>query len=211
MEIKVFCDFPIFASYSYLISENDHCLLIDCGYFSKEMENEINKYKYFDGLLLTHKHFDHIAGITALKKRYKDLKIYSYDSGSNFFTDSKINCSYYMMYNNQVIINEKFINLSEGIHSIGEFTFETIYTPGHCDDCLTFIFNNQFMFVGDFIFANQIGRCDLPTSSSGMMTSSLKKIYPYLKKNNYKIYCGHDDEFDAKYVLENNNFLKNSI
>ena len=58
-----------------------------------------------------------------------------------------------------------------------DFKFKCIYTPGHSKDSVTFYFEEEkIMFVGDFIFKDSIGRCDLPGGSESEMKESINKI-----------------------------------
>ena len=85
-----------------------------------------------------------------------------------------------------------FSNLKEGIQTIGLFTFQVLYTPGHKEDLITLIFpNEKVMFVGDFIFKGSIGRVDLEGGNSLAMYSSLDKIKKY--EDHYIIYPGHGE------------------
>lgn len=60
------------------------------------------------------------------------------------------------------------------------FKYEVIKTPGHTNDSLSFYFpEEKVMFTGDFLFANSIGRMDMPTGSREDMESSLLKISKY--------------------------------
>lgn len=81
-------------------------------------------------------------------------------------------------------------NMPEGNFSIGNFSFEVIYTPGHINDAITLYFEqDKLMFVGDFIFKGSIGRMDLPGGSTYDMHLSIKKILEYPK--DITIYPGH--------------------
>lgn len=113
------------------------------------------------GVLITHSHFDHIGALDELRKYYSTC-VYSYN------------------------------NLNEGVHSIQDFTFEVIYTPGHSKDSVSYyFFEDKKMFVGDFIFKNDIGRCDLPTGNVEDMINSIAHIKTY---EECKIYPGHGDD-----------------
>ena len=48
------------------------------------------------------------------------------------------------------------------------------------------------MFVGDFIFRDTVGRCDLPTGSSSEMDKSIARIKEY--SDDINLYPGHGDE-----------------
>ncbi len=81
-------------------------------------------------------------------------------------------------------------NLKEGMNTIGPFTFEVIYTPGHKEDLICLYFKeSNIMFVGDFIFKNGIGRCDLKGGNINQMKDSISKISKY--KSDIIVYPGH--------------------
>ena len=73
-----------------------------------------------------------------------------------------------------------YYNMDEGIHEVGKFKFEVIYTPGHKEDSICIYFKeDKIMFVGDFIFRDSVGRTDLPGGNSIDMIESIKKIKNY--------------------------------
>ena len=91
-------------------------------------------------------------------------------------------------------------NLFEGNHQIEDFSFEVIYTKGHSATSVTYYFpKEKVMFVGDFIFYENIGRTDLPTGSERTIVSSLRKFLSLPNETN--VYPGHgphttlDNEF----------------
>lgn len=101
-------------------------------------------------------------------------------------------------------------NLSEGNNKIGEFEFETIYTPGHKEDLITIYFReDKVMFCGDFIFKDSIGRCDLPGSSIPDMIKSLDKIKKYDK--DITIYPGHGIKTSLGYEIDNNVYFREFV
>lgn len=130
-------------------------------------------------ILLTHHHFDHVGAI-----------------------DDIIN-----EYNVEVLDNT---NLEEKEYVIDKFKFNVIYTPGHTKDSICFYFKkDKMMFVGDFLFKEGIGRCDLPTGNINEMKKSLKKISKY--DNDITIYSGHDEYSNLGYEKEFNEYLKEVI
>ena len=62
------------------------------------------------------------------------------------------------------------------------------------------------MFCGDFIFYENIGRCDLPTGDFNVMKESIYKIRKYPK--DMKIYSGHGLDTTLVYEIENNVYFK---
>lgn len=94
--------------------------------------------------------------------------------------------------------------------SIGPFKFEIIKTPGHKEDCVTYYFkDDEIMFVGDFIFKDSIGRCDLDGGNVSDMKKSIDKIKKYDKK--IVMYPGHGDKTSLEYELKNNIYMKGDL
>ena len=128
------------------------------------------------GVLITHSHFDHIGALRHFLIK-KSVKIF------------------------------KKSNTLEKEYTIGDFNFKCIYTPGHSSDSITFYFEEiNSMFVGDFIFKGNIGRCDLPTGSISEMNKSIEKIKKY--DDNIKIYNGHGESTTLKAEKESNPYFK---
>lgn len=118
------------------------------------------------GVLITHAHFDHVGA----------LRYFLSKRGVKIFKKSNVNEQEYV---------------------IGDFKFKCIYTPGHSSDSITFYFEEiNTMFVGDFIFKGNIGRCDLPTGSIKEMENSIEKIKKY--DDSIKIYNGHGEPTTLK-------------
>lgn len=127
------------------------------------------------GVLITHSHADHIGALR------------------NFLTKRSIKIF-------------KRSNLEEKEYTIGDFKFKCIYTSGHSKDSVTFYFEEEkIMFVGDFIFKDSIGRCDLPGGSESEMKDSINKILEY--PDDIKLYPGHYQETTLGDEKTNNQFL----
>ena len=98
-------------------------------------------------------------------------------------------------------------NLEEKEYTIGDFSFQCIYTPGHSKDSVTFYFPKEnAMFIGDFIFKESIGRTDLPGGDASEMKESIQKILTYSEE--VKLYPGHYESTTLKEEKEKNPYLK---
>lgn len=128
------------------------------------------------GVLITHSHVDHIGALR------------------NFLTKRSIKIF-------------KKSNLEEKEYEIGEFKFKCIYAPGHSKDSVVFYFEEEnFMLIGDFIFKDSIGRCDLPGGSVDDMRESVSKILKY--DDSITLYPGHYESTTLGREKECNPFLK---
>lgn len=125
-------------------------------------------------ILITHHHFDHIGALEEIKNKY-NVEVYDYS------------------------------NLKEGTNIIDDFKFDVIYNPGHTSDSISFYFKeDNIMFVGDFIFKDTVGRCDLGGSIIDMK-NSINKLKEY--HEDIIIYSGHGDKTTLNYEKENNPYF----
>lgn len=159
----------------YILTQNNNCIIIDPGDQFYTIEEQIKGYNLM-GILITHRHPDHIGAVEKLVKTYK---VHVFDKS----------------------------NLKEQKYKIGDFNFEVIYTPGHTSDSISYYFYDyNFMFTGDFLFKDSIGRTDMPTGSSEEMKQSLNKIKEY--NDRIKIYPGHGDITNLGIEKVSNPFLR---
>ena len=161
----------------YILYQDGKCLIIDPGDEENNIIKRIEKLKVKPvGILLTHNHFDHAMYAESLSNLYK-VPVFDYK------------------------------NLFEGNKKIEPFNFEVIYTPGHSKTSLTFYFKDyEFMFVGDFIFHENIGRVDLPGGSYQDMIASLAKIKTY--DDEIILYPGHGEETTIGHEKKYNNYFR---
>ena len=167
------------------LQTNCYILTIDNNCLVIDPGDEVDKIKEKIGnkkllkILLTHHHFDHIGALEELVKEYKV----------------------------EVLDNT---NLEEKEYTIDKFKFNVIFTKGHTTDSITYYFKKEkAMFVGDFLFKEGIGRCDLPTGNECDMKISLKKISQY--DDDITIYPGHNESSTLGYEKKNNIYLKEEI
>ena len=125
-------------------------------------------------ILITHNHFDHIGALENLKNLY-NVEIISYET------------------------------IVEKTCSIGPFKFEVIFNPGHSIDSISFYFKEEnVMFVGDFVFKESIGRCDLEGGSLEEMYKSISSLKKY---KDLILYPGHGNNTTLEYEKLNNPYF----
>lgn len=161
----------------YLLIKESKCLIIDPGADEDFIIGRIKELNVTPiAILNTHSHYDHIGAIQRLKEIY-NVEVYNHD------------------------------NLFEERTYLPPFTFKVIYTPGHSQDSITFYFESyETMFTGDFVFHEDIGRTDLPTSSYSDMLNSIRKIKEYDQE--ITIYPGHGSQTTLGHEITNNDYFK---
>ncbi len=127
-------------------------------------------------VLITHSHFDHIGALREFLKK-RSIKIF------------------------------KKSNVLEQHYQIGNFSFQVLQTPGHSSDSISFYFEEEKkMFVGDFVFYEDIGRCDLPTGNFTQMEESIKKLKQY--PDEITLYPGHGVPTTLEHEKKMNSYFK---
>ena len=189
---------------TYLLWENDHVMIIDPGSNAPRLSDMIlERNAIVDAILLTHGHFDHIAGVDKLVNQFH-CPVYMNELDVCMLTDPKLNCSAYMG-NNMITVKSKPNILQPGTHKIGAFTITFIDAPGHSEGC-SMIQCENYLFSGDVLFAQSIGRTDLIGGSNSKMMNSLKQFKQM--DPNLIVYPGHGPSTTLQQELLVNPYLQ---
>ncbi len=139
-------------------------------------------------VLLTHAHFDHIGAAHAVIKATaaplalhpKDLPLMKAGGGSILFGVQP------------PPIPDTTIRLKAGQQiDVGELTLHVLHTPGHTPGHVTFHEPSEgVVFDGDVLFAQGIGRTDLPGGSYELLMRSINKQLMALPDETI-VYSGH--------------------
>jgi hydroxyacylglutathione hydrolase len=162
------------------------------------------KIKY---LLITHAHFDHIAGVNqlisdlgikpAIGLHTMDLMLWSNRGGA----------SQYGFHIDPLPAPDHFFKAKEVLKFDG-FTIAVHHTPGHTHGHVVFeLIERGAIFCGDVIFANSIGRTDLPGGNQAQLINSIQKnilIHP----DHIRLLPGHGLETTVGYERRNNPHIK---
>ena len=141
------------------------------------------------GIILTHGHYDHIAGIEGLEKEIK-LPIYAAEAEKRLLGDVDLNHSL-MSYGRGITVDAD-VWLKDGEEfDLAGIHFRCMYTPGHTEgSCCYLIDSMKAMISGDTLFEGSIGRTDLPTGSVPQMKKTLKERIMGLD-DDISVYPGH--------------------
>lgn len=124
-------------------------------------------------ILLTHAHFDHIAGVSDLVSSTSPHPIIA------------IHRLEMPLWNNRGAANQFGFNLPAlqvpdffledgNILELGNTRIQAVFTPGHTPGHLVFYISEiQVVFTGDLIFFRGVGRTDLPDGDSNLLYRSI--------------------------------------
>ncbi|MDR2659074.1 MAG: MBL fold metallo-hydrolase [Spirochaetaceae bacterium] len=148
--------------------ENRDALIIDPGCMDESILDFIESNEYtLQGILLTHNHANHTAGLRSLKRIYS-AEIYSFNS-------------VVMGYKTNVVHDGDIIN-------IGSFRVRVISAPGHSIDSMVYIIDHV-LFTGDVLSAGLTGRTDSAYSAMRQIAMIQNKIFTL--RGNYIVLPGH--------------------
>lgn len=142
------------------------------------------KIKY---ILATHGHFDHIGGVTKLKKEL-GVEFLAHEEDFFFIEDGKKSASRWGINIDQPPKPDRFIDDGDKI-KIGKFELEVLCTPGHSPGGISFL-HDKMVFAGDTLFQNSIGRTDFRKGSFEDLKKSIKTRL-YTLPDDTIVYTGH--------------------
>lgn len=203
MLVYTFKEPPIDNNNYLLIDETSkEAALIDCSAY--EVFDKINKVlkeqsanlKY---ILLTHGHFDHIAGI-----RSNIAPVYMHKNDLNILNQANQFLPMFGIPEINIPNINKYIEDGE-IIKLGNTDIKVIHTPGHTQGGVCY-YTDEKLFSGDTIFRESVGRCDLEGGDFEQIVESIEtKIYTLPEDT--IIYPGHGRETTVGWEKLHNRFL----
>lgn len=211
MQVKKF-EFNSLGENTYLIyDETGEAAIIDCGVlFENEQEkikNEIrDNHLTLRVLLNTHLHLDHAFGNEFIYDTYGIKPQYDIDEERLMPSLNEQARAFGMPLEFKEIPVEKY--LKEGdIITFGNIKLQAISIPGHSPASLCFYDQEHaYLFSGDVLFRQGIGRSDLWGGSHKVLISGIKNKLLTLPEDTV-VYPGHGPATTIGYEKNNNPFL----
>lgn len=127
-----------------------------------------------DKILITHTHFDHVAGLAELKEA-TGAPIYAHaDAVARIGSAARLAQMWQIHFPDPPPVD---FTLAEGdTVSVGDLTLEVLFTPGHAPDHICFYLRDHaLLFDGDVLFQQGIGRFDLPGGNYDVLMGSIRE------------------------------------
>ncbi|MCH5162617.1 MAG: MBL fold metallo-hydrolase [Clostridiales bacterium] len=185
---------------TYIIENNGEAIVVDPGCDVGKIDialKEINAVPKY--VIITHTHFDHVGGVSALQKMGAKVYVSSVDYKLLKDADFYIRLGFG---DEPVESFDADVEVNDGdVFTLLGHEFKVLATPGHTPGGVCYIMDGTSIFSGDTLFRLCIGRTDFPQSSHSEMMSSIKKLFAL--DGNYDVYPGHDKattlDFERKY------------
>lgn len=177
--INVTADATTFTCNAYLVP-GEKPALVDAGSMTGVVDVIRDHVKNLDRVVVTHQHPDHVEELEAVLEAF-DVALYAYGDHP-----------------------QRDVELNDGdTVTLGDWTFETVYTPGHATDHVSLV-AKAGLFSGDVVVHNDgafdngsFGRTDLAGQSRERLIESLETLLGRLPKGVKGMYAGHGGVFGA--------------
>ncbi len=161
-------------SYLYYDDETNDALIIDPGAEASTILSEVERLGCnLRAILLTHGHLDHIGAVSEIKEA-TGQPILIGKGEEEFLTDPKANGS--AAWGNPITAPPADESLSDDdLVVYGSLNLRVLATPGHSPGGICFLDEtNGWLFCGDTLFSQSIGRTDLYQASFEILIASIQ-------------------------------------
>lgn len=157
-----------------------------------------------EAIFITHGHSDHIMALDEVRSA-TGAKVYISKADEPMLTNANTNLSMFMGQNQTFSAADEYFTDNQEL-SVAGMNFKILATPGHTLGGMC-ILTDKVVFCGDTIFAESIGRTDLPGGSYEQILKSIKeKILPLA--DDVQLLPGHGPATTVGWERRRNPFLQ---
>ncbi len=186
----------------------EDCLIIDTGLNAGKLIDFLTEHKLSPvAVVFTHGHADHIAGVTVLREKYPDIKIYIHKLDAEMLTGAQSNLS--ALAGKQFSTDPANFTLEQGdvVEQAG-IKLRVLHTPGHTPGGICLYSEDEgIVFVGDTLFADSVGRTDFPGGSMTQLITGIREKLLALPDQTI-VYTGHGPQTTIAQEKVNNPYLQ---
>ena len=154
------------ASNCYIQSvENGQCVIVDIGEGAPVLLRHLEQMHLKPvAILLTHGHYDHIAGVEQVRKTW-NIPVYIHKMDAAMLTDSRLNLGDWLS-DLPFRPVKAWETVEEGDHlTFGTADLSVLHTPGHTPGSICWMCED-LLYTGDTLFRMSRGRTDFPCDIS---------------------------------------------
>jgi hydroxyacylglutathione hydrolase len=197
---KIYIDSVDTNCYVFGSKKTKEVVVIDPGAEAEKIKGLIKRENLLPKCIVnTHGHIDHIGANSEL-----GLPVYIHEKDANFLTNPMLSLAAF--YGKLKCSPKASRILKEGDEiEVSDIKLKVIHTPGHTPGGIS-LYHDGMVFTGDTLFAQGIGRTDLPYGSTNDITRSIKEKLFGLDDSTV-VYPGHGDQTSIGFEKRNNPWL----
>lgn len=211
LNVKIFQFNPLQENTYVLFNNQGHCIIIDPGCYADDERDQLTGFiteKALKPLLLlnTHCHLDHVFGNKFVAETY-GLELFIHQ-GEQIVLDRAPESG--LMWNMPFDNYAGKINYLEPGQQIGidADQLDILFTPGHSPASVSLYAAAQgYLFAGDVLFRESVGRTDLPGASPVLLQKSIQEVL-YTLPDQTTVYPGHGMPTTIGHEKKYNPFVK---
>jgi hydroxyacylglutathione hydrolase len=207
MFLDVFSNNP-FASNCWAVSADgsEEIVLVDPGFYPDRLLDMVRgSGKRLAAVLATHGHADHVAASPGVCD--PDVPFYIHEEDELALTDAEAWGS--GMPVPMTFRPKEVRTVRDGdVLSFAGFEIRVAHTPGHTPGSVCYV-TDGFLFSGDLVFRDSIGRHDFPNSDATDMMTSLRWFLSL--EDRLRVYPGHGPETTVGRERKSNEWLRTLV
>lgn len=199
-----------FGENTYLLVQSGEAVVIDPG-FSNNSEFQLFENVLSESgakliaVVLTHAHVDHVLGLSRLLKKYP-VDVYLNHSDLYLWNRFPEQAAMFGIQAGKINVEPKELPVKKEF-SLGSFTMDVRYTPGHAPDHVSIFFEQEKVLIaGDTLFKQSIGRTDLYKGDFDLLAKSIRNEL-YTLPDETRVLPGHGPETTIGFEKKNNSFV----
>ncbi len=168
-----------FATNCYIVREpaGAECWIVDASFEPGAMIERVQALSLrVAAIVLTHAHVDHVAGLGEVKAAFREAPILIHAAERDWPADPMLNLSAAMGEPVSAPAPDRLLEGGEDL-TLGASRWRVIHTPGHSPGGITLhCAEAGTAIVGDTLFADSIGRFDLPGGDEKTLLRSIREL-----------------------------------
>ena len=183
------------------------CLVIDTGLQDDQLVEFLKQHNLNPvAVVLTHGHPDHAAGVGALRKSFKDIKVCIHKLDAEMLTGQQSNFGLLMGGTSDTGPADVLLE-EEGLIEQTGIKLQVLHTPGHTSGGICLYSEEEgIVFTDETLFADSVGRTDLGGNMAQLIKSIREKLFTLPDETN--VYPGHGPLTTITQEKAHNQFLQ---